>query len=310
MLPGGARFLQDLGRVQHTLIRGTELEVSRLGLGCWAIGGHGWGPDVDDDASRGAIEAALEAGITLFDTAPIYGDGHADRLLREVLGSRICEVTVATKAGPRGERPVCELSEENLRRDIEASLERLGVDRIDLLQVHWPDEIGTPLEHTMAALVALRDEGLLGEIGLCNYGPTALDRACELGPVRVLQTPLSWIRREYEGELSEVVARRELSVLAYEPLARGLLTGKYQRLPRFARGDVRREDRRFWAAGFARLQPHLRQHEARAKKLGVPPSALAIAWAASRPNVAAALFGAKTAAQVRDNVRAAELLSR
>lgn len=294
--------------MQSVTLEGTELVVSRLGFGCWAIGGQGWGPDVDDDASRGAIEAALEAGVTLFDTAPIYGSGHADRLLREVLGSRVKELTIATKAGPRGEPPISDLSAENLRRDVEASLERLGVDRLDLLQVHWPDETGATLEATMSALTQLKDEGLIGEIGLCNYGPEGLDAACALGPVRVLQTPLSWIRREYEGALSEVVERRGLSVLAYEPLARGLLTGKYRRLPRFPRGDVRREDRRFWAAGFARLQPHLRAHEARAKKRGVPPSALAIAWAASRPRVAAALFGAKTAAQVHENVRAAELL--
>lgn len=265
---------------------------------------------MSDARSEGAIEAALEAGVTLFDTAPIYGDGHADRLLRRVLGPRIHDVTIATKAGPRGEPPVSDLSAGNLRRDVEASLRRLGVERIDLLQVHWPCEVGTPMARTIEALVALRDEGKIAEFGLCNYGPEALAEACALGPVRTLQTPLSWIGREYEGGLARVAREAGLGVLAYEPLARGLLTGKHRRLPRFERGDVRRDDPRFWAARFARLSPRIERLRRVAEKLGTTPAPLAIAWAASRPGVTAALFGAKDAAQVRENVGAAELLDR
>ncbi len=293
----------------HTrAIDGLPRPVSRLGLGCWAIGGRGWGPDEGEAAAAAAIGAALDAGITLFDTAPIYGDGEADRRLRRALGPRIRDVTVATKVGPRGEPPVCDLTPQHLRRDVEASLRRLGVDRLDLVQAHWPCDLGTPLEATVEALTALRDEGKIAAFGLCNYGPVDLADACRRGPVATLQTPLSWIRREYEGELRRVVEAHRLGVLAYEPLARGLLTGKFDRLPRFDAGDVRRNDPRFWAARFARLAPRVERLRRAARALGVPPSALAIAWVASRPTVTTVLFGAKRAEQVQQNVRAFELL--
>lgn len=293
-------------------IVGADLRVSAVGLGCWAIGGEGWGDDVDDAASKAAIRAALDAGVTLFDTAPIYGRGHADEVLRDALGPRIREVTVATKVGPRfeGHRPVSDLSPENVRRDVEASLRRLGVEALDLVQAHWPCEVGTPLEATLEALVALRDAGTIRAFGLCNYGPTDLARAAAIAPIATLQTPLSLIRREYEGEIAPVALARGVGVLAYEPLGRGILTGKFRTLPRFAAGDVRRDDRRYWAAGFARIAPRVERLRRMAEQLGTTPAALSIAWAASRPGVVAALFGAKRPAQVRENVEAAALLER
>ncbi|MGE0788780.1 MAG: aldo/keto reductase [Sandaracinaceae bacterium] len=287
---------------------GTDLRVSRLGLGLFAIGGRGWGSDVDDRSSAAAIEAALDAGITLFDTAPIYGDGHADRLLARTLGARIRDVTVATKAGPRGEPPIADLSPENLRRDVEASLRRLGVERIDLLQLHWPCQRGTPLEATIEALEDLVEQSKIRHYGLCNYGPDELARACELGNVASLQTPISWVRREYEGALAKVAVAHRVGVLAYEPLARGMLTGKFRSLPRFGADDLRHRDPRFWAVGFAKLAPRVEQLRRAAEARGTAPAALAIAFAASRPGVVSALFGAKRPEQVKENVRAAELL--
>jgi len=298
--------------VERRTIAGTDLSVSAVGLGCWALGGEHWGDDVDDASSRAAVHAALDAGVTLFDTAPLYGRGHADEALRAALGPRIRDVVVATKVGPRyrGEHPISDLSPENLRRDVEGSLRRLGVDAIDLLQVHWPCDLGTPLEVTLEALVAMRDEGKVRHLGLCNYGPEALLEACAAAPVAVLQTPLSLFRREYEGALSGAAARAGVSVLAYEPLARGLLTGKFRSLPRFPSSDMRRRDPRFWAARFSRLAPSVERLRRIADQLGTSPAALAIAWSASRPGVVAALAGAKRPAQVRQNVEAGRLLER
>ncbi|HJL17137.1 MAG TPA: aldo/keto reductase [Sandaracinaceae bacterium LLY-WYZ-13_1] len=293
-------------------IPGTDLRVSAVGLGGWALGGEHWGDDVDDDAARAAVHAALDVGITLFDTAPLYGRGHADAILREALGPRIREVVVATKVGPRyeGDHPVSDLSPANLRRDVEASLRRLGVEALDLAQIHWPCEVGTPLEASLEALVALREEGKIRHLGLCNYGPEALERARALAPIVTLQTPLSLIRREYEGGVSDAVARTGVGVLAYEPLARGLLTGKYRALPRFGPTDMRRRDPRFWAAGFSQIAPTVERLRRAAAQLNTTPAALAIAWAATRPGVLAALAGAKRPAQVRENAEAGRLLER
>lgn len=308
-VPFGGKFSQDV-RMEERLIPGTELRVSVVAFGSWAIGGEHWGDDVDDASSKEAVRAALDEGVTLFDTAPLYGRGHADEILREALGSRIRDVTVATKVGPRyeGEHPVSDLSPENLRRDVEASLRRLGVDTIDLLQVHWPDELGTPLEASLEALIALRDEGKVRYLGLCNYDAASLERAASLAPIVVLQTPISWIRREYLHDLAPAVAKTGVGVLAYETLARGLLTGKHRSLPRFPESDMRRRDPRFWAAGFARLAPRVEQLRRKAEELGTTPAALAIAWTLRQPGVTSAIVGAKRAAQVRENVRAARLL--
>ena len=283
-----------------------------VGLGCWAFGGQHWGDDVDDASSREAIHAALDAGVTLFDTAPLYGDGHADEVLRDALGPRIRDVVVATKAGPRteGDHPISDLSAKNLRRDVEASLARLGVETLDLVQAHWPDEGGVPLEETLEAFERLVEEGKIRFFGLCNYGPAELERAARLAPIATLQTPISLIRREYEAELAEVATRAELGVLAYEPLARGLLTAKHRALPRFPESDMRRRDPRFWAARFARVAPSLELLRQAAARLGTSPAAIAIAWVARRPGVTSVLAGAKRAAQVQENVAAAELLER
>lgn len=186
-----------------TKLPGTELELSRVGFGCWAIGGEYWGEDVDDAQSVRAIRRALDVGVTWFDTAPIYGWGHADEVLRRGLGARRADVVIATKVGARRSQTtghaVSDLSPDHVRRDCEASLARLGVDCIDLLQVHWPCERGTPLEASLEALVELRSEGKVREIGLCNHDALTLARARDLAPIVSIQTPISMLRREYEG---------------------------------------------------------------------------------------------------------------
>src|SRR5258706_15829436 len=141
---------------------GTDLTLSVVGLGCWAIGKKWWGDDVDDDASIAAVKAALDAGINWVDTAPLYGLGHADEVLVRALGPRLSEVVVATKVGVRtgaDGHAHSDLTAQHVRADAEASLVRLGLPRIDLLQIHWPCELGTPPDETMGALADLVKEG-------------------------------------------------------------------------------------------------------------------------------------------------------
>ena len=293
-------------------IANTDLEVSVVGMGCWAIGGEGWGDDVTESEACGAVAAAFDAGITLFDTAPIYGRGEADRRLRAALGPRIRDVVVATKVGPRfeGDHPISDLTPKNLVRDVEESLARLGLETIPLLQVHWPCDLGTPLEASLEALEGLVERGLVRHLGLCNYDPAGLEAACANSQIATLQTPLSLVRRDYDQGLRQAVERTGVGVLAYEPLARGLLTGKFRTLPRFPRSDLRREDPRFWAARYGHLAPRVERLRQLATRLGTTPAALAVAWAASHGGVVAALAGAKRPAQILETARAGEILER
>jgi aryl-alcohol dehydrogenase-like predicted oxidoreductase len=297
---------------------GTDLQLSALGFGCWAIGGKWWGEDVEDRRSIAAIEAALDHGINWFDTAPLYGHGHADRILVEALGRRRHEVVIATKVGVRfrlGEgHAASDLAPDHIVADCEASLRRLKLDVIPLLQVHWPCEHDTPLEATLEALMALREGGKIREFGLCNYGSDVLARARAYCPeLACLQTPYSMLRREFEYALREVVAPagvQELGVLVYETLGRGLLTGKFATRPSFPESDLRRLDERFAEPVWSRVQPLIGALRMVGSKLEVPPAALAIAWTLRQPGVSVAIVGAKRPEQVAVNVRALELLGR
>jgi len=283
-----------------------------IGFGCWTIGGQWWGT-VRDEESVAAVREAVTRGVNWFDTAPLYGNGHADEVLVRALGSKLADVTIATKVGVRidGEHAESDLTPAHVIADTEASLTRLGVERIDLLQVHWPCDRGTPLEDTLGALVQLQEAGKIKHFGLCNYAPEALRRARELSPMVSLQTPYSLLRREFEQGLRQVVGGEPpLGVLAYEPLCRGLLTGKFKAPPSFPETDLRARDERFQGARFRHARALVDDLERVAAKVGVTPAALAIGWVASRPGVTAAIAGARSPEQVRQNVRAAALMGR
>jgi len=302
----------------------TDLQLSAIGFGCWAIGGKWWGDDVDDRQSIAAIHAALDHGINWFDTAPLYGHGHADELLVEALGSRRHELVIATKVGVRyqnltGDHAFSDLSPDHIVADCEASLRRLRLETIPLLQVHWPCECQTPLEATLEALMALREGGKIRYFGLCNYGSRSITAALGYAPeLACLQTPYSMVRREFEFALRDVVAppdqagnpQQRLGVLAYETLCRGLLSGKFTGVPRFPSSDLRRQDERFREPAWSRIRPLLDALRMVGGKLERPPAALAVAWVLRQVGVSVAIVGAKRPEQVADHVRALELLGR
>ncbi|HMV70444.1 MAG TPA: aldo/keto reductase [Myxococcota bacterium] len=291
---------------------GTDLDLSIVGFGCWAIGGDHWGDDVSEARSAAAIHRALDLGVNWFDTAPIYGWGRSEEVLARALGPRVRDVVVATKVGVQrlGDHARSVLTPAHLRADLDATLRRLRVERIDLLQVHWPCEDGTPLEETFGALDELRRAGKLRHLGVCNYNAAALDLITKITPIVSLQTGYSLLRREHEQGTQQACARLGLGVLAYEPLCRGLLTGKHRAPPTFPETDMRSRDDRFRGARFFHAQ-RLAQDLARvAQKVGVPPAAVAIGWVASRPGVTAVIAGAKGPEQVEQNVQAAEIVDR
>lgn len=305
--------------MKYRTLPGTSLQLSAIGFGCWAIGGMWWGDDVDDRRSVKAIRTALDRGINWFDTAPLYGHGHADRVLVEALGARRHDVVIATKVGIRwrgleGGHAYSELTPDHIVEDCEASLRRLGVDSIPLLQVHWPCERDTPLEATLEALVGLQESGKIQHFGLCNYGSAPLARAKAYAPsLATLQTPYSMLRREFEYALRGVAAPdgdQAIGVLAYETLCRGLLTGKFLRLPTFPETDLRHADARFKDPKFSRSKPLIDGLRIVAAKLEVAPVALAIAWVLRQPGVSLAIVGAKRPEQVEQHVQAIDVLFR
>lgn len=295
---------------------GSDLDLSVIGLGCWAIGGMWWGDDVDDDTSAATIRTALDLGINWFDTAPLYGHGHADRVLRDALPADRDNLVIATKVGVRWQagqdHAQSDLSPSHLKSDTEASLARLGVEAIDLLQVHWPCEVGHPLEETLGVLEDLRAQGKVRWYGLCNYEHEELALAASWPGMVSLQTPYSLLRREWEGSLSSVCndAAAPLGMLAYEPLCRGLLTGKFKVPPTFPDSDLRSWDERFQGDRFAHASRLIADLERAAQRLGVPMAALALGWVCAQPGVTAAIAGAKRPEQVVENVRAASLVDR
>lgn len=298
---------------------GTDLRLTPVGLGCWALGGLWWGKPVDDTVAVDTICAAVDHGINWVDTAPLYGHGRADELLVQALGPRLRELVVATKVGVRwdgdGAHARSDLTADHVVADIEASLRRLRLERIDLLQVHWPCEAATPVEQTVAALVAQQAAGKVRHFGVCNYDSAGLRAVARAGPVAVLQTPYSLLRREFEGEL--LPATRELpgrsaplGVVVYEPLCRGLLSGKFSATARFGDDDLRARDDRFAGPRFLRALTVTSRLQLVAKRVGVPVAALAIAWAARRPGITAAIAGAKSREQVACNALAMTLCDR
>ncbi|HCH65828.1 MAG: general stress protein [Deltaproteobacteria bacterium] len=305
--------------MQSVLVPYSTLRLTRIGLGCWTLGREYWGDDHDDRRAVKTIHAALAAGINWVDTAPLYGRGHADALVRQALEGRP-EVAVATKVGVRWEgtrsgHAESDLSPEHIRADCEASLRRLGRDRIDLLQVHWPDQGGRRLEDSIAMLQALKDQGLIRAWGLCNYTSDAVQRARAVGLLSTLQTPYSLLRREFESALAGEVERPDaqgetVSVLAYETLVRGLLTGRYQSMPRFPTSDQRARDERFQGRRFVHARRLVWDLERVAQKVRVSVPALAVGWVLSRSGVAAAVVGARTPQQIEQTAGAARLAGR
>lgn len=276
--------------------------VSRIGFGCAAIGGHDYGT-VDDESSVRAVQAAIESGVTLFDAADVYGFGHAEEILgRALRTSRSGDVVVATKVGVRWDRSSRtrrDLSPAWIHQAVRDSLKRLGVERIDLYQLHWPDP-ATPIEETMGAMLELRTEGLIRHIGCCNFDESLVKSAARIAPIVSNQLPYSVADRSREQTI-RAAAADGVPLLAYNVLAHGLLSGKFGDGASFQGTDLRRRSPLFATDELARHSVLVDALRALAKKHGRTPAQVAIRWVLQREGVAVALVGAKRAEQVREN---------
>jgi aryl-alcohol dehydrogenase-like predicted oxidoreductase len=284
-----------------------ELRVSVVGVGC-----NNFGMRIDEDATARVVNEALEAGVNFFDTADVYGGTRSEEFLGRALGSRRDEAVVATKFGaPLGDDKAG-AKPAYVRAACEDSLRRLGTDRIDLYQLHFPDA-GTPLEDTLAALHELVDAGKVVEIGCSNFSPELIGEATRAARARKtarfvsVQNHLNLLHRDEEAGLVEACADNGLVILPYFPLASGLLTGKYKA------GEEPPEGTRLAAMPAERRERFLNEPnletvgrlEAYARDRGHTLLELAMSWLAGVPGLASVIAGATRPEQVRSNVEAA-----
>lgn len=303
------------------------MELSVIGFGTWAIGADMWGP-VDDQESEAAIQRALDLGITFFDTADFYGKGHSERILGKALGARRSEAFISTKGGldwgqfagrvPASDRPHYGMggrkiegawrnsSPEYLRAAVDASLQRLDTDVIDLYFVHWPDP-GVPIEETAQALDELRQAGKIRYLGVSNFSVEQMEQWLKVAPLHAVQPGYHMFWRDAERDVLPFCRERGIAVTTYGPLAHGLLSGKFTPETTFPPGDFRPGHPLFKGEAFLRNLEIVERLKAVAQRHGRTVGQLAIAWVLSQPGITSAIVGAKRPEQVVENARAAEV---
>jgi aryl-alcohol dehydrogenase-like predicted oxidoreductase len=278
----------------------SALQTSRIGLGTWAIGGWQWG-GTSEAASIATIRGAVERGITLIDTAPVYGFGRSEEIVGKALaeGGLRDRVQIATKVGLAWQdgAPYRDSRPARLRRELEDSLRRLRTDVIDLYQVHWPD-LETPLEETARTLEDLRRQGKVRVIGVSNFSPTQMDAFRAVTPLATVQPPYNLFERAIEADVLPYARRTGLTVLSYGALCRGLLSGRMNAATKFEGDDLRQVDPKFQGARFGQ---YLAAVDALAKlareRFGRSVLALAVRWVLDQgPTIA--LWGARRPEQL------------
>jgi aryl-alcohol dehydrogenase-like predicted oxidoreductase len=302
--------------VKTRTLGSSGLEITVIGVGAWAMGGGGWaggyGPQVDGD-SIAAVHRAVELGVNWIDTAAIYGVGHSEEVVGRALAGLAERPLVFTKCSlvrdDRGE-VVTDLRGASIRAECEASLRRLGVDAVDLYQVHWPEpDVGGSLEEAWLTLLDLQREGKVRHLGGSNFEPEHLDRVAALAPPASLQPPYNLLRRDAERELLPRCRAEGIGVVVYSPMASGLLTGTWtsERAAALPDDDWRRSDPSFGGQGLERALAAADGLREIADGLGCSPGQLAIAWTLANPAVTGAIVGFRRPDQVDGLVRAADL---
>lgn len=293
----------------------TDLEITAVGFGAWAIGGGGWaaawGPQ-DDDEAVGAIRRAVELGINWVDTAAVYGLGHSEELVARALkgfsdAERPYVFTKCSLVWDEGGDISNILQKDSVKRECEDSLRRLQTDVIDLYQIHWPKPDGD-IEEGWQALAELKDEGKVRHIGVSNFDAAQMGRVGGIAPVETLQPPYNMLRRDVEDGILPYARENDIGVIVYSPMASGLLTGKMtrERVENMPFDDWRRNNEQF-------NDPKLSKNLELVEKLreigvrhGVTPAEVAIAWTLRHPAVSAAIVGGRRPDQVDGIVGSAD----
>ncbi|MFS2203577.1 aldo/keto reductase [Variovorax sp. Varisp36] len=301
--------------MKKTTLGPSGIECSAIGLGTWAMGGWMWGGG-DNAAAVLAIQASLDAGVNLIDTAPAYGLGRSESIVGTALKGRRHEAVIATKCGlvwhtqqgthffEEDGHPVHRyLGRESIVHECEESLKRLQTDYIDLYITHWQDST-TPVEETMDALLELKKQGKIRAIGVSNVSPETLAEYLRHGPVDAAQERYSLIDREIEQALVPLCSEHDVAVLGYSSLALGLLAGPIDPGRKFTGDDQRASNPRFSAQNRAKLKAFFDELEPLRKQLECSFGQLMIAWTLARGSVSVALCGARVSKQAVENAAA------
>jgi len=298
--------------MQKRQLGNTDLKLTTVGLGTWAMGGpwqFGWGPQ-DNNEAIAAILAALDEGINWIDTAPVYGLGHSEELVGKALKQISEKPLIATKCGllwnEKKEKVSC-LKRKSIREECHASLKRLGVEVIDLYQMHWP-EPERDVEEAWEEMAKLADEGKVRHLGVSNFNVEQIKRVRKTYKVASLQPPYSMLHREVEDEVFGYCARNNIGVVAYSPMQRGLLTGKFsqERLAGLPLDDHRRRNPDFHDPQFTATLQLVDQLRPIAERNGKTLAQLAISWVLRRPEVTAAIVGARRPEQIAETAPASD----
>jgi aryl-alcohol dehydrogenase-like predicted oxidoreductase len=285
----------------------SDLNITRVGVGAWAMGGGGWEytwGSQEDDESIAAIHRALDMGVNWIDTAAVYGLGHSEEVVARALKGMANKPYVFTKCSLVWDEKgniTSNLKADSVRREVEASLRRLQVDVIDLYQIHWPDP-DEEIEEGWSTLVELQKEGKLRHIAVSNFSASQLQRAMNIAPITSNQPPYSAIKRAVEAEVLPFCLKNNIGVIVYSPMQAGLLTGKMtrERIENMPADDWRKRDEEYQEP---RLSKNLRLADAMAdiaKRHGVPTPNVSIAWVLNNPAVTAAIVGVRHPNQVDD----------
>lgn len=304
------------------MLGNTGIEISAVGLGTWAIGGGPWWGDSDDDESVRAIHAALDAGVNLVDTAPVYAYGHSEEVVGRAIAGRRDKVVLATKAGlwwrdRRGETFFVQggimvrrsLRPETIAIEIEDSLRRLRTDYIDLYQTHWqaPEEDPVPVEDTMACLMRLKDQGKIRAIGASNTTPAIVDEYLAAGPLASVQERYSLLDRRLDEEAVPLCRERGVAILAYSPLEQGILAGAVDMDTAVPPGQYRNFIPWYAPENRRKVLDMLAGWSDLTEKYDCTLAQLVIAWTISRPGITSALCGARKERHATANARGGDI---
>ncbi|MBW2063778.1 MAG: aldo/keto reductase [Deltaproteobacteria bacterium] len=282
----------------------SPIHITTIIMGTWQAGKAMW-PGVNDSESRDAIRCAFEAGINTFDTAEAYGNGHSERVLGESLAHVREKVVIATKVSQN------HLEYGGVVAACDRSLKNLKTDYIDIYQIHWPagswGSKTIPIGETMEAMNDLKEKGKIRAIGVSNFSRTQLEEASRFGRIDCLQPPYSLFWRHAERDLLPYCLENDITILAYSPLAQGLLTGKFRVDQKFQPGDNRSKNKLFKGENMQRAQEAIEKLRPVAERHGMTLAQLALSWVISHPRTCA-IAGARNPQQVLDNAKAADVV--
>ena len=308
--------------MEHRTLGESDIKVSELAFGAWAIGGWQWGGADSKDALN-AIETAVDHGMTTIDTAAVYGFGLSEELVGKAIKGKRDKVQILTKFGLTWGEKKGEFffaSQDNSGKDVDIykysskakvisdcdeSLKRLGTDFIDLYQIHWPDQT-TPVSETMEAIEYLVKKGKIRAGAVCNYPRQLMIEAGKTYRIASNQVPYSMVNRSIENDIVPYCINNNIGILAYSPLQRGLLTGKIKHGHVFKEGDTRPGTIYYREPNFSRIMKLIENLSEIASGLNVTLSQLVLNWTLRQPGITCALAGARNADQVLENVRAAD----